>query len=99
MPFTNEQKKAYRTIGHSLKPIVSVAGKGLTGSVLEELERALNDHELIKIKIAVGDRESRKQVLDDMLQATGSELVQQIGNMALILRKNPNAKAKLSNLS
>ena len=98
MPFTNEQKKAYRTIGHSLKPIVSVASKGLTENVLEELNRALDDHELIKIKIAVGDREARDLVLKSIVTDTRADLVQQIGNVALLLRKNPNAKPKLSNL-
>ena len=98
MPFTNEQKKAYRTIGHSLKPIVSVASKGLTENVLEELNRALDDHELIKIKIAVGDREARDLVLKSIVTETRADLVQQIGNVALLLRKNPNAKPKLSNL-
>jgi len=98
MPFTNEQKKALRSIGHNLKPVVSVASKGLTQSVLDELDRALSDHELIKIKIAVGDRTSRDQVLGELLKASKSELVQQIGNTALLLRKNPKAKPKLSNL-
>ncbi|MBM95706.1 MAG: ribosome assembly RNA-binding protein YhbY [Oceanospirillaceae bacterium] len=98
MPFTNEQKKAYRTIGHSLKPIVSVASKGLTENVLEELNRALDDHELIKIKIAVGNREARDLVLKSIVTETRADLVQQIGNVALLLRKNPNAKPKLSNL-
>lgn len=98
MSFTNEQKTAYRTIGHSLKPIVSVASKGLTENVLEELNRALDDHELIKIKIAVGDREARDLVLKSIVTETRADLVQQIGNVALLLRKNPNAKPKLSNL-
>lgn len=98
MPFTNEQKKAYRTIGHSLKPVVSIASKGLTENVYEELNRALDDHELIKIKISVGDRTNRNQVLDQILAKTQSELVQQIGNVALILRRNPKAKPRLSNL-
>ena len=46
--------KQLRTIGHKLKPIVTVAGNGITDGVVNELERALTDHELIKIKLAVG---------------------------------------------
>ena len=51
MPLTQEQKKQYKSIGHHLKPVLTVADNGLTEGVLAELERALGDHELIKIKV------------------------------------------------
>lgn len=98
MPLSNEQKKAMRAIGHDLHPIVTVASNGLTEGVMEELNRALNDHELIKIKVSVGDRELKHQVIAELLAQSGAELVQQIGNTALLLRRNPKAKATLSNL-
>ncbi|WP_028293940.1 YhbY family RNA-binding protein [Oceanobacter kriegii] len=98
MPLSNDEKKAYRSIGHKLNPIVTVASNGLTEAVLDELNRALDDHELIKIKIAVGDRELKKEAVEDVVESTGAILVQQIGNTALLLRRNPKAKANLSNL-
>lgn len=98
MALSNEQKKAYRSIGHNLNPVVTVAGQGLSTGVMEELNRALNDHELIKIKVSVGDRDLRNEVIAQLLQSTSAELVQQIGNMALLLRRNPKAKPSLSNL-
>lgn len=99
MSITNEQKKIYRTIGHRLKPIVMVSENGLSEGVLDELERALNDHELIKIKIAVVDREAKHALIAHMVEHSGAELVQQIGKTALLLRRNPNAKPRLSNLN
>lgn len=99
MALSNEQKKAYRSIGHNLNPVVTVAGQGLSAGVMDELNRALSDHELIKIKVSVGDRDLRNEVIAELLQSTGAELVQQIGNMALLLRRNPKAKPSLSNLS
>ena len=60
MAISNEQRKAYRAIGHQLNPIVTIASNGLTEGVIEELNRALDDHELIKIKVSVGDRELKK---------------------------------------
>ena len=98
MALSNEQKKAYRAIGHTLNPIVTIASKGLTEAVLEEIGRALDDHELIKIKVSVGDREVKKVVIKALVEQTGAELVQQIGNTALLLRRNQKAKANLSNL-
>ncbi|MCF5812770.1 ribosome assembly RNA-binding protein YhbY, partial [Pseudomonas sp. PA-1-2A] len=59
MPLTQEQKKQYKSIGHHLKPVLIVADNGLTEGVLAEFERALNDHELIKIKVNILDREAR----------------------------------------
>jgi len=99
MAITSEQKKAMRSIGHNLNPIVTIAGNGLSEGVLEELNRALDDHELIKVKLAIGERDIRAQVITSMVEATNAELVQTIGKVALIMRRNPRANAKLSNLS
>ena len=60
---------------HSLKPVVTVAGKGLATSVLEELDRALNDHELVKVKMAVGDREQRESVIGELCSQSEAYLV------------------------
>jgi len=87
-----------RAIGHKLKPVVTIAGNGLSDAVRAELERALNDHELIKIKLAAGDREARDRLLAELLDSTGAELVQQIGNTALILRRSAEPDPKKSNL-
>ncbi|WP_295801803.1 YhbY family RNA-binding protein [uncultured Microbulbifer sp.] len=98
MPLTNDRKKALRNIGHNLKPIVTIGDKGLSEGVLEELNRALEDHELIKVKMAIPDRDVRKEVIAEMCTATGAELVQEIGKIALILRNAKKPNAKLSNL-
>ena len=87
-----------RAIGHNLKPIVTVAGNGLSDAVRLEIERALDDHELIKVKFAVGDRDQRDAVLQEMLEGTRAELVQRIGNIALILRRSAEPDPRKSNL-
>ena len=53
------ERKRLRQIGHALNPVVMIGGQGLTENVIEETNRALNDHELIKVKIAGEDREDR----------------------------------------
>ena len=58
-------KKYLRALGHQLKPVVTVAGNGLPKNVVTEVDRALRDHELIKIKLAVGDRDTRKAIVHD----------------------------------
>ena len=98
MPLTPEQKKQYKSIGHHLKPVLIVADNGLTEGVLAELERALSDHELIKIKLNILDRESRLQTIAELCKAGTADLVQVIGKMALIYRKNPKVNKQLSNV-
>lgn len=99
MTISTEQRKHFRTLGHNLKPVVTIAGNGLSEGVLEELNRALNDHELVKIKLAITDRELRKQVVTDMCQQAPCELIQEIGKIALIFRKAEKPNPKLSNLT
>ncbi|MET1080442.1 MAG: ribosome assembly RNA-binding protein YhbY [Pseudomonas sp.] len=99
MPLTQEQKKQYKSIGHHLKPVVIVADNGLTEGVTAELERALSDHELIKIQLRITEREERLAAIAAICKGSKSELVQVIGKMALIYRKNPKANKLLSNVS
>jgi RNA-binding protein len=66
MPLTQEQKKQYKSIGHHLKPVLTVADNGLTEGVLAELDRALGDHELIKIKLNILDREARLESITQL---------------------------------
>jgi RNA-binding protein len=99
MSLSNPDKKRLRAIGHKLKPIVTVAGKGLTDNVVTEIYRALDDHELIKVKLAVGEREIKQQVIDEMLAKTRAHLVQAIGHTVLLYRPSKKPNAKLSNLT
>ena len=98
MPLTPEQKKQYKSIGHHLKPVLTVADNGLTEGVLAELERALSDHELIKIKLNILERESRQEAITELCKAGKADLVQSIGKMALIYRKNAKVNKQLSNV-
>jgi RNA-binding protein len=95
---TNQDIKQLRAIGHKLKPVVAIAGKGLTESVMVELDRALTDHELIKVKIAVGSREARAKIAQEICALSGAELVQSIGNVIVLLRRSTTPDPRLSNL-
>ena len=98
MSLNNQQKKHYRSIGHDLSPVVTIAGNGLTENVLKEINRALDDHELIKIKVSITDREGRVAMINDICKRTRATEVQKIGKVALILREAKRPNAKLSNI-
>ena len=94
----NHDIKQLRAIGHRLRPVVTIAGKGLTEGVINELDRALTDHELIKVKLAVGSREARAEMARQISAQTGAEIVQSIGNVIVLLRRSPTPDPRLSNL-
>ena len=88
MPLKASQKKNLRGQAHHLKPLVTVAGKGLSESVVAEIERALNDHELIKIKLR-GDREQRGVWMQSIAGQCKAELIQSIGQVACFYKRHP----------
>ncbi|OUS03768.1 RNA-binding protein [Gammaproteobacteria bacterium 54_18_T64] len=98
MTLSNDDKKHLRGIGHKLKPVVTIADKGLTDSVLAELSRALDDHELIKVKVSLSDREAKKATIEQACQRLKAELVQTIGHVILLFRRADKPNPKLSNL-
>jgi RNA-binding protein len=89
MPLNNAQRTHLRRLGHDRDPIVLVGQGGISPNLVAELERALNDHELVKVRARVGDREQRDAILDQLAQATRAELIQRIGHVALYYRRNP----------
>ena len=93
-----QERKRLRQIGHALQPVVMIGSQGLTESVVEETLRALNDHELIKVKVVTEDRESRATVITDLIERTRAENVQQIGKIVLLYKKAAQQNAKLSNI-
>ena len=98
MPTNPERKKQFRTIGHKLNPIVTIAANGLSAGVLAELNRALDDHELIKVKLAIAERDERKEVVTELEALPNVELIQEIGKVVILYRHNKKANPKLSNL-
>ena len=63
---------------------------GLGPNLVAEMERALTDHELVKVRARVGDRGLRDELLAQLAAATRSEMVQRIGHVALYYRRHPD---------
>jgi len=89
MALSEPQKKHLRGLGHALKPLIMVGDAGLSASLLTEFESTLAHHELIKIRVRVGDREARDRLIHELCESGSAELVQRVGNMALLYRANP----------
>ncbi len=80
--------KQLKSQAHLLKPVIMVGQSGLTKSVLDEIEVTLNTHELIKIKIRA-EKEDRIRISAQIIEASQAELIQSIGQIIVIYRKNP----------
>ena len=98
MSITSEQRKHFRTLGHKLHPLVTVAGKGLTENLQLEVDRALEDHELIKVKFSIADRDTKKKLIRELCNVVEAEIVQEVGHIVLMYRASLEANPKLSNI-
>ena len=90
MKLSESQKKYLRGLGHQLKPVITVADAGLSASVMKEFESSISHHELIKVRIRSADRGTRDALIGDLCQQGSSQLIQRIGNVALIYWANPD---------
>ena len=82
----------------SLSSNTHFSDNGISEGLIKETERALDDHELIKVKFNVGDRDARAELIKELCNSTRAELVQTIGKIALILRIAKERNEQLSNL-
>lgn len=88
MSLSSKQIRHLRSLAHHLKPVVRVGQHGLRDAVLDEVRLALDVHELIKVKI-VADKEGRVAMIEQIVQTTGAEPIQHIGQIAVLFRRNP----------
>lgn len=83
---TASQTRFLRGQAHDLKALLQTGGKGVTPAFIAELNEVLERHELVKVKVAAEDRDSRDAMIGEIVEATGSALVQRIGHVAVLYR-------------
>ncbi|MDD4914961.1 MAG: YhbY family RNA-binding protein [Methylococcales bacterium] len=82
------EKKKLKAQAHALNPVVIIGQAGLTAAVVNEINLALDTHELIKVRIRA-ERNERKLIGEQICSNTSAEMVQSIGQIAVFYRKNP----------
>lgn len=87
MSLTPKVRQHLKGLAHKLKPVIMLGNNGLTDAVNKEIDRALNDHELIKIRIQTTDRELRRELFKQICETNQAELVQMIGSIGVVYRK------------
>ena len=81
---SNIKKKELRKKAYSLKPFVIIGQLGLTDAVLDEIDVALNAHQLIKIRIRGADKKVRSELNLKIEQKLDAEIIHQIGFVTVL---------------
>ena len=92
-------KKALKAIAHHLNPIVTIGNLGISTSVIAELNRAISDHELIKVRLNIVDRKLRVEFVNEVSQLLDAKIVQQVGKVVVLYRPNEETRPALSNIT
>lgn len=91
MALSSAQIRTLRSEAHRLmlKPVVMIGQNGLSENVVNELQQALDHHELIKVRVPAADKQEKKALIESLCQQLQASLIQNIGHIIVIYRANP----------
>ena len=95
LDITSQERSALRAAAHPLRPVVLIGDRGLTESVLKEIDLNLKAHQLIKVRVAGDDREARGAMLETICDTLSCASVHHLGKTLIIYRPDPDAHASL----
>jgi RNA-binding protein len=95
MHLTEEQSNYLRILGHTLTPVIDVGPGGVTESLRKELDKALSDHELVKVRVRFGDKNRRARIFAELAPMAEACLVKDAGYVALLYRPNNPSSIRL----
>ncbi len=90
MELTSKQRAELKSKAHDLDPISHIGKYGITPEALTNIDKALTDHQLIKVKF-LDFKDRRRELAEEIASATSAALVDVIGNVAILYRENPEA--------
>jgi RNA-binding protein len=93
LTLTSRERTQLKARAHHLKPIVRVGQAGISDAFIAEVDRALADHELIKVRIDSDDRTARDAAGDEICARTSSASVQRVGKVLVLWRPKPDESA------
>ncbi|HOB90354.1 MAG: ribosome assembly RNA-binding protein YhbY [Bacillota bacterium] len=85
---TSKQRAYLRKIGHQMDPIIQIGKSGVTEPVIRQVDEALEARELIKARVLQSCTDSIESIAEQLVKATGAEVVQSIGNILLFYRRS-----------
>lgn len=82
-----KQRKILKALAHKLKPLINIGKNEISQELIQAVQKALFDHELIKIKVLKTVTLELEQVADSITKSTGAELVNIIGHTLILYKK------------
>ena len=82
------RRRELKARAHALDPVVLIGGGGLSAALIAEIDRSLNSHELIKVRVNA-QRAERDAAFREICRQTGAQAVQHIGKILVLFRENP----------
>jgi len=95
MAVNDKQKRYLRGLAHTLKPVVMVGNKGLTETVLAEVDNALNHHELIKVKVSGAEKADRLDMINTIATTNDADIIMTVGHIVAFYRPAKEPAIKL----
>jgi RNA-binding protein len=89
LELTSGERRSLRAQAHKLHPVVMIGEDGLTTGVLQEIDRSLNAHGLIKIRSAFDSRDERDSLLAGICEQMAAAPVQHLGKILIVYRPLP----------
>jgi RNA-binding protein len=89
---TAAQTRFLRGQAHDLKAMLQVGGKGISDALVNEVGAALEQHELVKVKVAGAERGVRDAMIRELAARTAAALVQRIGHTAVLYRPSQDKR-------
>lgn len=87
---TGKQRRHLRALGHELKTVVQIGKDGIDDGLIAAVDRALLDHELVKVKVGESAGLDRHEAAEALASQTRSEVAQVLGNIVLLYRPHPD---------
>ena len=92
LTLTPKERQRFKGEAHRLNPVVLLGAEGLTDAVVKEIDRALNSHGLIKIRVPGDEREERETIFSEVAERLSAARVQAIGKVIVLYRPLPDNK-------
>ena len=90
---TGKHRRHLRALAHHIDPVVQVGKGGMTDALTDAVDRALSDHELVKVRVLEGAPQDRHELAQPLADALRAHVVGTVGRIVILYRmrkKNPD---------
>jgi len=87
IPLSISAIRSLKKLAHHLKPVVQIGKKGVSESLIQEINQALETHELIKIQVLPPEKPNLESDVDIIILKTDAHHVATIGNIIILFRQ------------